>query len=63
MKTVNNNIQVIEDTDAFNEFDLNAIIGGYSPSDRCGTFTCGTNNCGDYACDAVSKSCDDYLYS
>ena len=53
-------ITIIEEMDAFSEFELEAIVGGYDPFDQCNRFRCGTNLCIEYTCTTVSSSCIEY---
>ncbi len=49
-------IQMIEEADRFNEFELSAIAGGFSPTDECTEVSCQTMTCKGMVCDEVNQS-------
>lgn len=63
MKTTSRIINVIEESDSFNEFELNAIAGGLGPTKGdCLKFNCSYLCCDEYICNLTCKSfeCEDF---
>ena len=54
MEKIKKSINVIEDSDAFNEFELKAIVGGFGFS----RLICGSHKCNDDCCDEFN--CRDF---